>query len=1240
MSICLDTVFIKEIKRQAEPFKNNIKHKNRTVLRCRNNILKPKCDRTLKRKLKKYKLRKDGEEDQDIIDVSQTFVTSLIIKSPNTEMSTAASLKRNLKPSRVEQSFTMHRRKKNIKPEEVDPKTVSPTQSLESNNQTDAFKVLMDSRNKVIGSNSPGKERILDESELQEVTERKELKVRRTLSLKKMAQAKGALQKQERDESREKYVKNEMAKRAERLRNMIAKPDAHSSKNINNKSLLEPQVDSLNQTSPKTENGVSKKSESLKISKSFSNTNLSDSSLKHNITKEEVEFLKKLSPSIRKKENMLCYFNVVTKEIECESVLNENDSVDEQAIIKVKITSKSKKKKKQEKNIAQIHTPVLIVKSHDNDTQHDKLSSKDIEAKEVVSDRKKRKRKKHVTESESTNFSEVTSTDSRPKRNIKKPIKYEDALVSSSDEEFHIFTPKKKKGSVNNVEQPKITNNVHTIEVKNSISNKCIKQYPNKASTKKNIPSTNLPVKKPLKLAPIFAPKPQLTAEELKAKQEFLHSGIPNHVKKNNKQPVTCTTNSNCFLPVVHIQQIDPNHVTNSTILPLSLLHSDDEPPITNSSSDSYKNLLTINTENENLNVLDFKNNVKTLLKAMKNLYSKFPVYRTYHSLKAKSRGEIGETQCIYLDNSVEIINGITDTCNDNLDKLKWTDKYKATSTKQIIGNFESIKELRKWLISWTENCVPEQKDSDSSDFCYSDTDSGDVKRMRNNLLILTGKTGSGKTSSVYAVASELSIKVIEVNASSKRTGKIMLQDLQEATQSHKVNRQMDGIDNSQKSIDVDSNISQNKKRGRPKKQTLENLSQKSVSSKKDSNSEPFSSQESMRTVMSLILIDDADIIFEQDDGFCSAIAQLVHSSKRPVILITESVNCPHLQKFLKYSQVISLQPFLPRMLGTWLDIMCLADSSICYPGLGAKLLDFFKGDIRKTINCLQFYMTSHRHILKRENASQGYDFIDAGDDEASSMSWAVNEEVEDRFASSTAICNSSIQYFLDKQINIHNPSPFLTFNVWWSLPAFLNFNCNDLVTVHTKENEKIGNDVLKLETISSAIDTLSVLDLFENTTAELRANITSKPWFSPESASLIEGENFEYYDRTYEITQDISQFLMTSSIQNAQRILKCEQRIDVEFPSMTMQRERDKIIHRHKSLTHYLNPVAVLDRKAVALDYWSSCRSICRSEKTKTDLSSKRNNRFCHYLKSLNILCNNEYFDKLGDSLCLGENL
>ena len=56
------------------------------------------------------------------------------------------------------------------------------------------------------------------------------------------------------------------------------------------------------------------------------------------------------------------------------------------------------------------------------------------------------------------------------------------------------------------------------------------------------------------------------------------------------------------------------------------------------------------------------------------------------------------------------------------------------------------------------------------------------------NSVLLAGPAGSGKTSSVYALAEELSFNVLEVNASSKRNGKSILSQLHEATQSHTVN--------------------------------------------------------------------------------------------------------------------------------------------------------------------------------------------------------------------------------------------------------------------------------------------------------------------------------------------------------------------------------------------------------------------------------------------------------------------
>ncbi|CAK1586209.1 unnamed protein product [Parnassius mnemosyne] len=1263
MSICLDTVVAGDIEKVSKSYETDLNKNARVVLKCNEKVLKPKCNKELKRKLKKYKLRKHGKEDQEIIDVSQTFNSSLTIKSPNnnTKSVTIDTLQNSdLYLLDNIHSFNMGRRKKdNYKTNSIVEKVINPIEETDSSitnadkedkKQMDAFKLLMDSRNKIIGSNSPGKLKNSGECNVQDVIEKKEIKARRILSLQKMAQAKGALQKQEMEELRETCIKQKMEERAERLKSMISKNDLALAKHVKN-----PQSKS---------NTTDKKSDQTHISKIGNILNTKNNSYNHDKTpnfsnnsipinnngnttmsQEEEEFLKKLSPSLKKKENMLCYFKKVPKDTEISIDNSHTENINSnQTIIKVKFTPKNKKKKKLdliENNLVNNNQDIKSKLKDDNMPKEDCLSE-NAAVNENTDERRKRKRKKHIKESVNVDSVEISPNDTRPKRNIRKPLKYVDDIFVSSDEELHIFTPKKKKNLdiKSDSLQPNRDNNIN--EIKYQTSEKISLQYVNKRKSKPNRTDKKQP-----KLAPIFTTKSQVTAEELKAKQKFLHSGIPSHIKKNTSQQANTTSGCDVFHTVVHVQQIVPKADANVDCFTSSVavIECDDELKVANVLPDLFKSLLISDVGEKNI-ITENRSNVEAMLHSMKQMYSKFPVYRTYHLLKAKSRGEFGDTNNTNIDNSVEIINGFVDTCNDNPDKLKWTDKYKATSTKQLIGNFESIKELKKWLVSWTESDVSVRHDSDSSDFYHSDSDSGDAIRMRNNLLILTGKIGTGKTSSVYAVASELSIKVIEVNASNKRTGKIMLQDLQEATQSHKVDRQRDCIDNSQKSLERDANtLPKIKKRGRPAK-NKEILSQSSSSIvKKDTNSEPFSSQESLRTDMSLILIDDADIVFEQDDGFCSAIAQLIHSSKRPVILIAESSQCPHLQKYLKYGQIINMQPLLPRMLGIWLDIMCLADNGTCYPGLGAMLLDFFKGDIRKSINCLQYYMTSQKYISKQEDASQRSEFNDKQDvnDETSSMSWAVNDDLEENISYANTPCNSSesIQYFIGKQLNLQYPSPSLVFNVWWSMPNLLSLNMYDIkipVCKHTDTGTNEKNN-LNLQVFASTIDTISLLDCLQNTTAECQSDITSNPWFSPENASLIETENFECYDKNNEMRQDISQWLMTSSIRNAQKKLGCKQKTDLQFPSMTWQRERDKIVSRHKNLASYLNPSSMMDRKAVALDYWSCCRTICRLEKTKTDSNSKRNNRFCHYLKSLNVLCKNDYFDKLGDSLYLNEN-
>uniref|UniRef100_A0A3B4YSN4 ATPase family AAA domain containing 5a n=1 Tax=Seriola lalandi dorsalis TaxID=1841481 RepID=A0A3B4YSN4_SERLL len=129
-----------------------------------------------------------------------------------------------------------------------------------------------------------------------------------------------------------------------------------------------------------------------------------------------------------------------------------------------------------------------------------------------------------------------------------------------------------------------------------------------------------------------------------------------------------------------------------------------------------------------------------------------------------------------------------------------WTDKYQPQHSSDIIGNTASVRRLHSWLKEWKLRADREerkkQKDkkqeegSNDSDWDCGEEDPQDGEDMLCNTMLITGPTGVGKTAAVYACAQELGFKVFEVNASSQRSGRLILSQLREATQSHQVDSQ------------------------------------------------------------------------------------------------------------------------------------------------------------------------------------------------------------------------------------------------------------------------------------------------------------------------------------------------------------------------------------------------------------------------------------------------------------------
>lgn len=163
------------------------------------------------------------------------------------------------------------------------------------------------------------------------------------------------------------------------------------------------------------------------------------------------------------------------------------------------------------------------------------------------------------------------------------------------------------------------------------------------------------------------------------------------------------------------------------------------------------------------------------------------------------------------------------------------------------------VRSVRNWLEIWAgkrKNNKRNNKKSRKSrrnrgdDSFDEDSDDGGGP---SNLMILHGPCGSGKTTTVHMCSKELGLNIIEINVGMMRSQSHIKKYFTEASQSESVKN---------------------------------------------------SSNATANTSLNLILIDDADIVFDDDVGMYQGIAALVKSSKCPIILTMTSP--PIFQQYFK----------------------------------------------------------------------------------------------------------------------------------------------------------------------------------------------------------------------------------------------------------------------------------------------------------------------------------------------------
>ncbi|XP_039663011.1 ATPase family AAA domain-containing protein 5b isoform X2 [Perca fluviatilis] len=370
---------------------------------------------------------------------------------------------------------------------------------------------------------------------------------------------------------------------------------------------------------------------------------------------------------------------------------------------------------------------------------------------------------------------------------------------------------------------------------------------------------------------------------------------------------------------------------------------------------------------------------------------------------------------------------------DSSLEDVLWTDKYSPQHSSEVIGNPAAVNKLQSWLKKWKlrADCYERRKmeESKREENSSESWDCGDFQGEAGaedhreeplcNAMLITGPPGVGKTASVYACAQELGFKVFEVNCSSQRSGRHVLSQLKEATQSHLV--EMPGKDPLKPAYFNNYNInsctpksetlpgktarpknvpSTSKKRAaqkfghssrkgkvNPAMVTLANYFKmkaktdllhlgglspsENPESEKSGNPSPGSDQtvpQDKKTATSLILFEEVDVIFDDDVGFLAAIKTFMTTTKRPVILTT---NDPSFKERFNHSleEIIFRTPSAVNVC-SYLQLVGLAENVRLELDDVSSLHRLSRGDVRRCLLQLQLWVCSGGGRASRSGGS------------------------------------------------------------------------------------------------------------------------------------------------------------------------------------------------------------------------------------------------------------------------------
>jgi DNA polymerase III delta prime subunit len=234
------------------------------------------------------------------------------------------------------------------------------------------------------------------------------------------------------------------------------------------------------------------------------------------------------------------------------------------------------------------------------------------------------------------------------------------------------------------------------------------------------------------------------------------------------------------------------------------------------------------------------------------------------------------------------------------------------------------------------------------------------------NAVVVSGPHGCGKTAAIYAVAKELDFEVFEINSSSRRSGKDILEKVGDMTRNHLVQRSQAPLSVNEDEKRIDDALAHDLQSGR--QGTMNSFFQPKEAAKpkvKPTKPKPAPKKETNERIapkpppkqqkQSLILIEEADILYDADRGFWSTILELISQSKRPIIITCNDESVLPMDALTLYAVVRFVPP--PIDLATdYMLLVAACEGHIIERGAVKTLYEGRNMDLRASLADLNFW--------------------------------------------------------------------------------------------------------------------------------------------------------------------------------------------------------------------------------------------------------------------------------------------